>query len=203
MTPSVPVARTCQRCAQALTGRARKWCSEACRVAAFYDDRGGWQVFYYPRSTVHFVTCSECRRLFTARTSKARVCGRPCELLRKARLARQRYVADPATELERRRVARQNASDQERANNRARNQRRRAVVFGAEAEDFTPLEIFERDGWVCQLCTRPIDPTLRYPDLMSASLDHAVPLSLGGAHTRANCRATHFTCNVARGNRVS
>ena len=38
---------------------------------------------------------------------------------------------------------------------------------------------------------------------MSVSLDHIVPLSLLGPHSRANTRAAHLSCNVARGNRVA
>lgn len=36
---------------------------------------------------------------------------------------------------------------------------------------------------------------------MSASLDHVVPLSLGGAHTPENTQASHLICNGRKGNR--
>lgn len=66
-------------------------------------------------------------------------------------------------------------------------------------EDFTRAEIGERDGWVCGICTVAVDPSLSYPDQLSQSTDHIVPLSLGGEHTRANVRITHWICNVRRG----
>ena len=66
----------------------------------------------------------------------------------------------------------------------------------------------ERDCW---LCGRPIDPALPYRDprtgeinRLSWSLDHVVPLSHGGPELdRANARAAHLGCNIARGNRAS
>lgn len=80
---------------------------------------------------------------------------------------------------------------------------RRARLRDAETEVFTPLEIFERDRWTCGLCAEPIDPTLRWPDTGSVSLDHIVPLARGGGHTRANCQAAHLGCNAAKGARVT
>lgn len=61
--------------------------------------------------------------------------------------------------------------------------------------------IYVRDGWICGICAQPVDPNLRYPDLMSASLDHVVPLSKGGAHTKANVRLAHWICDSRRGDR--
>lgn len=82
----------------------------------------------------------------------------------------------------------------------AGDQLRRAQKAGAEAEKFKPREIFDRDGWVCGICDERVLKSLRYPDPRSASLDHVVPLSRGGAHTRANTRCSHLVCNVGRGN---
>lgn len=78
---------------------------------------------------------------------------------------------------------------------RAVNQRRRARKAGANCESFRTLDIYERDGWICGICEKPVDRELRYPDPKSASLDHVVPLSLGGDHTRANVRLAHLKCN--------
>lgn len=80
--------------------------------------------------------------------------------------------------------------------------RRRALEFAATVEVFASAEVFERDGWVCQLCGAPVDPSLRAPSPLSASLDHIVPLSRGGAHSRANTQLAHLLCNVKKGNRA-
>ncbi len=81
--------------------------------------------------------------------------------------------------------------------------RRRAVRAGVAAETISPRAIFDRDGWQCGICESPVDPALAHPEPMSASLDHIVPISLGGEHVAANVRCSHLTCNVRRGNRVA
>ncbi len=79
---------------------------------------------------------------------------------------------------------------------------RRAKKRGATVEKVDPFEVFDRDGWVCGICDEPVDPKLRHPDRMSASLDHVVPISLGGDHSYANTRCSHWICNIRRGNRA-
>jgi 5-methylcytosine-specific restriction endonuclease McrA len=63
------------------------------------------------------------------------------------------------------------------------------------------VEVFERDAWVCGICALPVDRSEKYPEPGSPSLDHIVPLSKGGPHTRANTRLAHLYCNMVRGNR--
>jgi hypothetical protein len=84
---------------------------------------------------------------------------------------------------------------------RSKEARRRALKRAAEIEVFEHIEIFERDNWVCQLCEKSIDPTLSWPDPMSASIDHIVPLVKHGNHTRINVQAAHLTCNIRKGSR--
>lgn len=79
--------------------------------------------------------------------------------------------------------------------------RRRARLAKAVTETFRPAEIFERDEWICGICSQAVDPALTSPEPMSASIDHIVPVSLGGNHTRANVRLAHLRCNTKRGNR--
>ena len=79
-------------------------------------------------------------------------------------------------------------------------QRRRARIRGNRVgEVFTRTEIGERDDWVCGICGGFVDKTLRLPDRKSPSLDHIIPVSLGGEHSRANCRISHLICNQRRG----
>ena len=80
---------------------------------------------------------------------------------------------------------------------RAFSQRRRALKCGATVGKFLPIEIFERDAWKCQLCHRKVNKKLKHPNPFSPSLDHIIPLSRGGAHSRANTQLAHLCCNVA------
>ncbi len=56
----------------------------------------------------------------------------------------------------------------------------------------------------CWLCGHDIDLTLDARCPLSFTLDHLVPLSLGGdLLDPANARSAHRRCNSARGNRTS
>ena len=81
-------------------------------------------------------------------------------------------------------------------------QKRRALKMQLPADDIRPLDVYERDEWVCNICTDPVDRDLSWPDPMSPSLDHVLPLSLGGHHTLENVALAHLSCNVRKGNRV-
>ena len=71
------------------------------------------------------------------------------------------------------------------------------------AEKVTPLQVFERDGFRCHICTKPLDMTKGAPHPLSPSVDHIVPISKGGQHQLSNLRAAHLRCNIARGNRAA
>jgi len=75
---------------------------------------------------------------------------------------------------------------------------RRAQRAGVEYVHIERRKVCERDGWRCGICHRQIDPTLAYPHLRSASLDHIVPISRGGSHTFLNVQAAHWGCNRAK-----
>lgn len=55
--------------------------------------------------------------------------------------------------------------------------------------------IFERDGWLCGICGEPVEAS-------DATLDHIVPISLGGADQPSNVRLAHSTCNSRRGDGI-
>lgn len=81
--------------------------------------------------------------------------------------------------------------------------RRRALKRGnATGRPVDLLAIAERDEWTCQLCHEPVDPALQYPDPMSKSEDHVLPLSKGGAHDPDNVQLAHLRCNVIKGART-
>lgn len=93
-------------------------------------------------------------------------------------------------------------AERKRATDLSHHKRRRAVLRGADAELIDRDDIARRDHWTCWLCRKLVDPTVKWPDVMCASLDHVVPLSAGGDHHTANVRLAHFLCNVRRGDRA-
>ncbi len=74
----------------------------------------------------------------------------------------------------------------------------RDLLPGRDRKAIKPIEIFERDGWVCHICREPIDPEARHPDVRAASVDHVVSLANGGTHTRDNMAASHLICNMRK-----
>lgn len=74
--------------------------------------------------------------------------------------------------------------------------------------DITPERrqaIYERDGWICQLCHTAIDRTAdAQRDDAAPSLDHIIPrsLQLVPDHSDSNLRLAHRGCNARRGARL-
>ena len=84
-----------------------------------------------------------------------------------------------------------------------KSRRQRALHWGVEYELYNRQGIFERDNFMCGLCLEPIDPTLEYPNPGSASIDHILPMSLGGSTAPDNVQAAHLSCNLSKQNRYT
>ena len=81
--------------------------------------------------------------------------------------------------------------------------KRRTLQSNGELIDL--YELAERDQWQCKLCNEPISKDAKHYknklNLYGPSLDHIVPVSLGGTHTWNNVQLAHFYCNSIRGNK--
>ncbi len=73
---------------------------------------------------------------------------------------------------------------------------RMAKKLGVECEVFTREEILERDGQDCYLCGDAMHP-------LDVTMDHVLPMSRGGGHTRQNVRLAHKSCNSRKGNKTA
>jgi hypothetical protein len=73
--------------------------------------------------------------------------------------------------------------------------RRRAREQAAVKDGYRRRDIFGRDGWQCQICQAELDED-------TATIDHIVPLALGGSDTSENVRTACRSCNSRRGSRV-
>lgn len=151
--------------------------------------------------------CAYCGEAFESRRRARsrggdwiRCCSKSCA--RKLEMAQGRTLAivaanrarmlDPSLTPEQRKAVKEERS----------RRARRARLAGVEREPYTTAEIAERDGYRCWLCGGAVDMGLKFPHRESASVDHVVPLSLGGDDTRPNVRLAHLGENVSRGNRV-
>ena len=214
--------RTCDTCGKALppqtSGRPRLTCSDRCRMLrnkrlpSFPDNKRRSDAKYReklkaeraaarsarardcdrcgarfePNRSVNQRFCTvECRRLFWERTVEIPTlscdeCGSSFQPAKTWATRSPRFCSP-------------------RCNQRNAMRRRRARLIDAFVAEVNASEVFERDGWTCQLCGAPVDRSLRHPDLMAASLDHIVPLARGGTHEPSNCQLAHYLCNCTKG----
>ena len=76
---------------------------------------------------------------------------------------------------------------------------RRHAIRIHRVEHVSLLKMLEQQRWTCPLCNQKISKEIKYPDMMAPSIDHIVPVSLGGEHSYANCQAVHLACNIMKG----
>jgi len=81
---------------------------------------------------------------------------------------------------------------------RIQNRKHKALKLGNNHEPYTDIYIYERDGWICQICGRKINKRLKRHHPYSKSIDHIIPLSKGGADAPINLQATHLRCNQGK-----
>jgi len=80
--------------------------------------------------------------------------------------------------------------------------RQRAKYFGVAYEPIKRLVVYDRDAWTCQLCgckTKKENKGKQHD--RAPTLDHIVPLSLGGSHTYDNVQTACLSCNVKKSNK--
>lgn len=128
---------------------------------------------------------------------------KPCTRVRVAEWrSRNPGYIQPKTPVEKSRAWakrwRQNNPDRAKANFMAYKARKRRAFV----ELVSSARVYERDEWVCGICRTPIDRLAEHPDLMSASVDHVIPISRGGKHSMANVQAAHLVCNLRKNNKL-
>lgn len=198
----------------------RKWCSRRCR---------GWAARGLPGKPPRERTCEGCGGDISKRDTRARFCSRPCrEVHRGLRLAEpypartcalpecglrfvpfregQRCCSERHGKLLYNRESRADGrqapgpwNDRRRKNHQIRRARKKGASTGAPV---IRAAIAERDGWRCHLCGKRVGKELSWPHPRSASLDHVVPLSKGGAHDPVNVRLAHLLCNTRKNDRA-
>lgn len=190
--------RTCEVCGveYAATYREQRTCGRWCGSFLHHG--------YWPQSSLTWRTC-RCGATWHTKTTKPCSCSseyvhvagtervKPCRhcaalILFTVKVGKDRATCDACRALSVARIERE------------AKRRRRARKRGAVVERFDSLEIFERDKWTCGICSRAVKRDAKVPHPKAPTIDHVVPISDGGDHTRANVRCAHFLCNSKRGN---
>lgn len=66
----------------------------------------------------------------------------------------------------------------------------------------TVQELVARDGDDCTICCHIVDLAIAWPDRLSPSVDHVMPLAKGGSEQPENLALAHLGCNCAKGDRM-
>lgn len=213
---------TCKGCGSVFTPKGRDrttYCSRQCAFQTKSKAKAKW-----PNSPVKFVPCLICLGLFASR-SGAKHCSDECRAEASRRYHQSRAVAakhairsrpcmwcsaafTPITPGKRfcgpvcaRKHTR--SMPTAKAHMRATRQRRKALLRGVTAERFDPLEILERDKWRCHLCGERTPKRLRGTyEANAPEVDHIIPLSKGGEHSRRNTACACRKCNLAKGDKT-
>lgn len=198
------------------TGPSAMYCSKICRSRASYLRRAAAGTIKRPPPRAPEVrVCEWCNQTFTSVRPAAFCSNRCAQIVRDARTGRVCSVDDcdrgvrakGLCAMHWRREARAAGREQSpkwSERRRANWKKREALKRGADsAEPFSYVDVFERDDWICGICSGPVDPSLVWPDPMSASLDHIVPLSKGGEHSPENAQCSHLRCNIRKGDRLA
>lgn len=222
------IPRPCQYCATAFTPADRNhnsiYCSRECK------DKLRAQLISDKRSTakqarndskdskftaVHYKSCKVCKRASYFKSLKEKYC-RACAIkygnggclriikgigVRQCVVCSIKFSGMPGN-------LTKTCSDEcrleaVRRTKRASKSARRAKIRGAEREVFDPLEVLARDNWQCQACGIDTPRILRGTCESNApELDHIIPLSKAGSHTRANTQCLCRACNHDKSDRV-
>jgi 5-methylcytosine-specific restriction endonuclease McrA len=160
----------CRSCGAVFVKRGSSVLCRPCKaVAALPKEPKPERAPVYRATAITYVDCAECGTLFIGHGVQVTYCSTKC-----------------TTKARRRRT---------RIREKANGQRRGKATPGMVIEQFTMREIAVRDGWRCHLCGKKVpDRSYRARD-KDPTIDHIIPRSEGGDHTRANVALAHNRCN--------
>lgn len=205
--PHGQVEGTCPQCGADFERIAPKqvFCTKQCQSASDADKRKGEPRTCGVCSTTFKVnsnskTCSpECRKKFMAMRlleKKQANFGPPrtCRQCTKVFTWNTEFWIDYCS-----RACRSEAKAETKKRHGHNRRAKRAKVT---IEQFSPTYILKRDKYICQACGAKTKPEKKSTHPLYPNVDHIVPLSMGGEHSKKNCRCVCASCNSKKGNGV-
>lgn len=168
----------CVICGKQFDGRIdNKYCSNECykqyshqayleyKQTNEYKQNLEKQKEKYIPADIKIKTCKECGSVFKTRRITAEYCSDKCR------------------------------NEVNKRNHKEQKDKRRAVKKNAFVQRVNRKDIYLRDKGKCGICGKRIDLKIKYPHLLSLTIDHIIPLACGGTHEPKNVQIAHFICN--------
>jgi len=154
--------RICVVCGKPFTSKTnQKYCSKKClkekeRIRARQQAKEKYQI-------KEPLICKECGKPFIPEypSKRRNFCSDDCAKKYKARLH-----------------AIYRKSNKGRIRKFKERHKRRANINKVKYENINPLEVYESHNWICGICGKKINPKLKCPHPMSASIDHMIMFNL-------------------------
>jgi 5-methylcytosine-specific restriction endonuclease McrA len=154
-----------------------KFCSSRC-AARYY------------RKAPREKTCPLCSKTFIAR-GRAVTCSLSCRQLlrplRRKQWEERKRATDPGWFLRRAQHL----------------DKRKAKKQATKEGPIDYRKLIGIDEGRCSLCCQPIRFDVRWPHPLSLSIDHVIPLAVGGKHAESNMRIAHLRCNQSKNDKVN
>lgn len=152
----------------------KKYCSEDCSYNGNLKmKREQWADAYIPNTHI----CRECGTEFTTE------CGNKHSV----------FCCQTCADSFKRHQ--EHDSEQHKRYMLASKRKREHLLIDNFVEEVTYSELYHRDGGICQVCGLPVHPEKLIDNSWDGTIDHIVPLSLGGEHSMRNCQLAHRICN--------
>lgn len=170
-----PYHKVCKYCGKEFdtTYPQKKYCCKDCLYQAnLKQKRDEWAESFVPKKII----CKECGTEFITE------CGAP----------RSVFCCDTCANRHMRRIEHNTSRHQAFS---AECNRKREKIIKAAPEPVQYKKIYARDKGICQICGLPVSKDKFIDASWGGSIDHIVPLSVGGKHEMSNCQLAHRLCN--------
>lgn len=204
----------CQVCAKPLplakkAGHPKRNCSKECRERNRLNNLQNARTSYYR-------SCEICFKDFETKKHWQKTCSKQCSQIRAAKYAAEKQRQQIAQRPDFKSVTCDWCKDEiqvrsnfagvvkyhehcrkpaRQAQYRIKSIRRQGVTNGNR---ISHDEVARRDNYICYLCNESVDMTLPRTSRYGATLDHVVPLKLGGKDELDNVRIAHWICNIRK-----
>lgn len=156
----------------------QQYCSHECMyMASLNNKREQWKEAYRPRT----FRCEECGTLVTTqcKDTHSKFCSESCAKKYGRRMEHQTIRHKELTK--RQKII------------------RKQQIRDNYIEPVSYSAIFKRANGICGICGLPVLYDKHIDNNWSGTIDHIVPLSLGGEHSMKNCQLAHRVCNSLKG----